>query len=363
MNIPAFDESERKIIGKTDAMRGLASIPVFNAPCSVREAVRATYRREPVWQTFSANMKIMTPQICPDNVARAYCFEAQPFTPILGPVKDMFGIEWEYVPQVGGSMVRPGHPFAEDMEELLEKVQWPDIDSWDWEGSAKANNGVYFRPDTYNVIVFMNGWFERLISMMEFENALMALNDEDEQELIHQFFDKLTDLYIDILGRYIDTYDYLDGFSIHDDWGGQLDTFFPPALSREMIVPYMRRVTDYIHSRGLTAELHSCGQNLKQVPNYIEAGWDSWCPQAIVDSQKVYELYGDKILLGVDPKLDLTGKTDDEARQAARDYVDRFMQPGKPCLLHSYTLNLLTDAFWEELYVYSRKKGIEMAQA
>jgi hypothetical protein len=30
----------------------------------------------------------------------------------------MFGIEWEYVPQVGGSMVRPGKPFVEDANEI-----------------------------------------------------------------------------------------------------------------------------------------------------------------------------------------------------------------------------------------------------
>ncbi len=46
-------------------------------------------------------MKIMTPRINPDNAARAYVFEAEPFTPILEPVKDMFGIEWEFIPKVG----------------------------------------------------------------------------------------------------------------------------------------------------------------------------------------------------------------------------------------------------------------------
>jgi hypothetical protein len=36
-------------------------------------------------------------------------------------------------------MVRPGKPFIEDANEIKDKVVWPDIDAWDWEGCAKAN--------------------------------------------------------------------------------------------------------------------------------------------------------------------------------------------------------------------------------
>ena len=170
--------------------------------------------------------------------------------------------------------------------------------------------------------------------MLDFENALMALYDEDRRKQFTEFFDRLTDLYITIFGRMIDAYPDIDGFSIHDDWGSQKETFFSPELCAEMIVPYMRRVTDFLHSRGKTAELHSCGQNIKQVPNMIAAGWDAWFPQNIVDSQLVYEMYGDKILVGVDPGISAEGKTEDEMRKAARDFVDRFMQPGKPCFYH-----------------------------
>jgi hypothetical protein len=37
----------------------------------------------------------------------------------------MFGIEWEYIPAAGGSMVRPGKPFLEDANEWKEKVVGP----------------------------------------------------------------------------------------------------------------------------------------------------------------------------------------------------------------------------------------------
>ena len=136
-----------------------------------------------------------------------------------------------------------------------------------------------------------------------------------------------------------------------------MDGLFVPNLSfGYSMVAAMRKVTDYLHSRGKTCELHSCGKNLKQVPNMIAAGWDAWFPQNIVDSREVYELYGDKILVGVDPKIDIEGKTDDEIRAAAREFVDKYMQPGKPCFF-AFSAATSNPVFGEELYAYSRKKA------
>lgn len=360
MSVPKFNSSELTVIREEPGMFWMPPSPVYSYPCTMKEAVKATYRREPYWQIFGADMKLMTPAVNPDNIARAFVFEAQKFEPVTnGTVPDMFGIEWEYVPAVGGSMVRPGKPFADNANELLEKVVWPKPETWEWEASAKANNGTFLKEENYNVIGFLNGWFERLISMLDFEGALMALYDEDQKEAVHQFFDRLSDLYIDILGRMIEAYPSVDGFSIHDDWGSQKETFFSPELCAEMIVPYMRRVTDFLHSKGKTCELHSCGQNFKQVPNMIAAGWDSWFPQNVVDTQKVYELYGDKIIAGVNPQISKENKSDDEMRAEARRFVDRFMQPKKPCFFH-YTMDCCTRAFRDELYEYSRKKACGM---
>lgn len=51
------------------------------------------------------------------------------------------------VPTADGSMVRPGKPFLSDANEWYDKLLWPDIESWDLEGSAEENNGTYLNPD------------------------------------------------------------------------------------------------------------------------------------------------------------------------------------------------------------------------
>ncbi|MDR1299038.1 MAG: methyltransferase, partial [Oscillospiraceae bacterium] len=252
-----------------------------------------------------------------------------------------------------------------------DKLVWPDVDSWDWEGAAKYNAGYLsgrFGPpgqaqpsadekrEKFTVCWFLNGWYERLISFMDFEGAIMAMIDEDQQNAVKELFDKLSDLYIKILDKYITHFPQIDGFCIHDDWGSQKETFFSPTLAAEVIVPAMRRVTDFAHSKGKACDLHSCGQLLKQIPNFIAAGWDSWSGQLMNDTQKIYELYGDKIIVGVTPDLfDPTGTAEPEQRAAAREYADKFCRPGKPSVFNTYGSSVLTPAYREELYIRSRE--------
>ncbi|MDR0838134.1 MAG: methyltransferase [Oscillospiraceae bacterium] len=321
----------------------------------------AVFSRKPWWQmTQAVDARMFTPRIIPDNVSRAFCYEGgAPFdAETEGGGPDMFGIEWEYVPQVGGSMVRPGKPFLEDISEWREKLVWPDIEKWDWEGSAKLNNGTYLTPDNFNQMWFQTGWYERLISFMDFEGAVVAIFDEDTQPEVHALFDKLTDLYISIFDKAIKTFPEIHAFFIHDDWGSQKAPFFSPAVAEEMLVPYMRRLTDFLHSKGKFCELHSCGNIIQQVPNMIAAGWDAWAPQLMNDSHKIYELYGDKLLIAAFPQdmpENFDALPEAEQRKYAREYADEYCRPDKPSFYNFYAAHFLTPAFREELYIRSRE--------
>lgn len=352
MAIPAFDPKEIEAVRMLPGMLGGPEIPLYQFPVTPKEGYIAALSRKPLWQITSLEMMIFCPKVNPDNIARAFVFDGTN-TPQTGG-KDMFGIDWEFVPQVGGSMVRPGKPFVEDANEIADKVVWPDIDSWDWEGDAEVID-QYLSTSQLNVCWLLNGWYERLISFMDFDGAVVALIDEDQKDAVKAFFDKLSDLYIKILDKHLTHFPKIDAFCIHDDWGSQKETFFSPATVEEMIVPYMKRVTDFVHSKGKYCEFHSCGQLLKQVPNMIAAGWDSWHGQPMNDTQKIYELYGDKIMVGVGlGGLNIFSMSEEEQRAAARAYADKFCNPDKPSLLNLYDAMALPPAFREELYVQSR---------
>jgi hypothetical protein len=355
MAVPKFDPKEMEVVKELPAWNFIPAIKIYNHPVSAKKAVSGLLKKEAVWQISGmVESRLFSPRVIPDAIARSFVFEGTPFDPNKGGGPDMFGMPWEYVPVAGGSMIRPGKPFIEDFNEWPNKIVWPDIESWDWEGSAREN-AAYLDDEKSNICWFLTGWYERLITFMEFENAVVAMIDEDQQDAIKAFFDKATDLYIKIFDKFCTHFPGIDGFCIHDDWGSQQETFFSPSVVTEMIVPYMKRVTDFLHSKGKYCELHSCGQLMKQVPNIIAAGWDIWCPQAMNDTHKIYELYGDKVLLGVMPDLfDPAALTEDQQREEARKYAEKFCNPAKPSFFNLNAMTMLTPAFCEELYRQSR---------
>ena len=362
MQNPKFNARELQVVAEMPDFFGGPGIPVYNFPVAGKEAVRALYKRRAIWQVMlgmGGESKVFTPSINPDNVARAFVFDGTvvPGVSNLTGGKDLFGIEWEYIPTAGGSMVRPGKPFIEDANDIEGKVTWPNIDSWDWEGSAKVNE-QYLSGTTAYAAMFMNGYFERLISFMDFEGAILAMVDEDQKDAVKRFFEKLSDLYICIMDKFITYFPQIDLYTIHDDWGSQKDTFFSSTVVAEMIVPSMRRVTDFIHSKGKFADLHCCGNNIKQVPNMIVAGFDSWTPQTMNDIEKIYDLYGDRLIIGTMPEIyDVKNSTEQEQRAYARMYANKYCRPDKPSALSMYSmsgLGILTNAFREELYKQSR---------
>ena len=354
MAVAAFDPKELEVKGQSSSRFG--TVDLYNYPVSIKDGFTAAVRdRKPIWEIAGIESQIFTPRIIPDNVARAFVYEGKPFDALKdGGGKDMFGIDWEYVPVAGGSMVRPGNPFLEDMNDWEEKIVWPDVDSWDWEGSAKENK-EYVSTEKSIQVWFQTGWFERIISFMEFEGAIMALFDEDQKDAIHAFFDKLSDLYINIIDHFVKYFPEVNCFYMHDDWGSQKETFFSPALVEEMIVPHMKKVTDHIHKLGRCAELHSCGQIMKQVPNMIKAGWDTWSGQTMNDTHAIYEQYGDQIVIGVIPEqFDPENTSEEDQRRLARDFAEKFCNPAKPSVVNVNGTACFTKAYREELYKQSR---------
>ncbi|KPU45850.1 uroporphyrinogen decarboxylase (URO-D) [Oxobacter pfennigii] len=352
-----FDEKELKVVGELPGRFGGPPTPLYDFPVSRKKAYLSAIKKDPIWQITTVETRSIMPKANPDNVARAFVVEDTMMPAEQGGGKDMFGIEWVYIPVAGGSIVKPGNPLLEDANEWEEKIVWPDIDSWDWETSAK---NTHLTDEVYNNVWMQNGWFERIISFMDFPNAAMAMIDDEQKDAIKDLLDKISDLYIKIIDKHLEYFPGIDGFYMHDDWGAQKDTFFSPATVAELIVPAMRKVTDHLHSKGLVADFHSCGMIEKQVPNIIAAGWDTWSPQPMNDTHMIYEKYGDKLVIGVVPDPLPPDATEAEQREAAAKFVEKFCKPGKPATIGYSGAAVLTPAYREELYKLSRTKYSEI---
>ncbi len=344
-----FDEKEFEVLGTTDL--GRRKIRKYNRPISAAENMSLLYRqKKPCWMPSPMDTVNIDPLCIPDNIARGMVAGAEHIdnaTEAGGP--DMYGIEWEYSTQVGGSMVRPGTEIMDDVNDWKELITLPDVDSWDWAGSAEANRELLESGEWITMTLYSGAWFERLVSFMGFEGAAMALIDEDQEDALQELFTATTDVICRVIDRIAEYFPQVNCIRVHDDWGGQAQPFFSQDTGMDVIVPHMKRTVDHIHSKGMIADLHSCGHNETRVECFIAAGWDSWTPQPMNDMEKLFREYGDRIIFGI--RLEDRPEDDDAAVKLADDIADRFVVYGKPARIGAY---FDSEAFEKELYRRSR---------
>lgn len=331
--------------------------PLRHTPITPRENYLKFCRKEkPVFMAIDTDEFMLSPKIFPDAIARAFVVDNEGIDPKDFGGKDMFGIDWVYVEQVGGSMVRPGKPKVEDIEEWEKYITFPDIDSWDWEESGRRNKDLVTREFATNIWI-MNGLFERLISFLDFEDAAVALIDEDQKEAVHRFFDKLTDLYERMITKIKETYD-VDVIYFHDDWGSQRSSFFSLDVCREMVMPYLKRVVDATHNNGMIFNFHSCGKCGNLIPAMIEAGVDVWCPQPMNDFKYLYDNYGKEITIGVTLPAPPVDAAMEEVVETCQKFLDDYTGEKGYAFPVIYEPEY-HEKFLEVLYVLSREKFAE----
>lgn len=356
MNKIPFSEDEMKVIGShpiTTQARMFVP-PKLNTPITPKENVRLAWKREGcLWFPQGADFATMGPRVIVDNVARAFVFDCGPLlTDEQKGGEDMFGVKWTYVPVVGGSMVQPGAPMLTDANDWPEVIKFPDISKLDWDDCAKVNARLNETVRSFSVTI-LNGLYERMISFMDFENAAMALIDEEQQDAVHALLDRLADMYIEIIGHLLEGFK-LDGIVFHDDWGSQRAPFFSLDTCMEMIVPHMRKVSDFCHEKGLWFQLHCCGKNELLVPAMIAAGVDMWAPQRMNDVDMLREKYGDKIMLSVYAPTLEKDASPEQIDAAAREIVDKYIEgfDEKPVFISNMNS---APGLNEAIYKYSRK--------
>jgi len=345
-----FSPEELKVVDVKPGFMGMGpGVPLLNTPISYRDNLNAIYTtKDGLWvASFQESSGVMS-KLYNDNFSRP--------GPDNDGMVDVFGAKWKWVASAGGSITAGGAPIFTDANDWKEKITIPDVDSWDWETDLVESNknlDLRFSPQ----FTLINGfWFERLITLMDFENAAMALVDEDQQDAVIELFGELTNVACKIVDKVCQYVPAVDGFCVHDDWGSQRSPFFSEEIARKIFLPFMKQLVDHVHSKGRYITIHSCGHIEDRINILLEAGLDGWQMQNMNDVKKLHELYGDKIVFEAWPD-EFDPEDEEAAKKAARDFVDHFFKPGKQAIIgYNGGAALSCKAFADELYTYARTK-------
>lgn len=332
---------EKEVAAAEQTPRG----KVYVTPITSRENdILPGRHQDPAW--IGQDLNHIFPREILDNVARGFVMDGMPFEDGFGG-PDMFGVEWVYVPVARGSMEKPGVHKVADIEQWEKDVTMPDLEKLDW-AAIEARCKKMIRPDKITSTMIYTGFFERLISLIGFEAAAMALIDEEQQEAIHRLFDQLC-VYYDQLLEKMHKHCALEYVVFHDDWGSQHSLFFSVETCREMLLPYLKRVVKSAHDRGIIFNFHCCGNVGRLVPLMIEAGADAWDGQDMNDIWGLYKQYGDKLNITLNQKI---LEANEEEATAWVDNIISHLEKGKHLIIANRQMNAIVR---EQLYIKSRQ--------
>ncbi len=309
MSLDHFTEDELEVTG---TLAGFMKPERYNTPITPRENMLRLYRgKTPMWIPSpweAASIKI---DCDPENVARS---------PSGGV--DGYGVEWIFVKTAGGAMVKPGNPKVPDISEWEKYITVPDPETWDWAGAYEKQKDALADPTLFTTVTFGSCLFERLIAVMDFENAAMALVDDDQKEGVHRFLRAVTDYrkkYYTLVKKWFDP----DGVNFNDDWGSQRAEFFSRETAAEMLVPYVKESVACAHELGMYVDLHCCGFVEGFVPFFIEEGFDTWGGQPLNDKPKLKKMYPDSLVFThqIDERPDAS---DEEIDAAVAKFMEEF---------------------------------------
>ncbi len=107
--------------------------PVPDRPISVRDNFRRAYKRQsPMWMPNS------TTDFIDEMLANLTgAGEADWSRRDRYDWKDWFDVQWTFIPEAGGPMLKPGTQFMDDVTRWRERVRFPNLDDYDIERRCK----------------------------------------------------------------------------------------------------------------------------------------------------------------------------------------------------------------------------------
>jgi len=173
----------------------------------------------------------------------------------------------------------------------------PDPDRVDWAGLAKEypiwkKEGYWIQAGLWFGFDVAHAW------AVGTERVLMAMIEDPEWCM--DMFNHYLDVNIALLDMVWEKGYRFDAVFWPDDMGYKYHQFFSLDTYRELVKPVQKRAIEWAHAKGAKAELHSCGNVMPFVPEFLDIGLDGLNPlevKAGMDPAKLKAEFGDRLVL------------------------------------------------------------------
>jgi uroporphyrinogen-III decarboxylase len=209
--------------------------------------------------------------------------------------RDAFGVRWVASDSaVGAQIPAPGEFLLKDVTRWKKTITIADVDKYDWKKFAETEFALFHVDPRQQAVGYFSavGAWERLASLMGFEEAMIAMMEEPEA--CYDFFTAVTDFKIKLAEKAA-AYYQADFFMNFDDIATEKNLFMSPDTYRKLIKPHHKRLNDAVKNYGMIPIQHTCGYAELCVEDYIETGAAAWdAVQPTNNIAKLLDKYGDR---------------------------------------------------------------------
>lgn len=146
---------------------------------------------------------------------------------------------------------------------------------------------------------------------------------------LEQLLDVLTDMQIKAVEKFSEF--GMDGYFMLDDWGVQNSLILSPELFRKFWKPRYEKIFKAVHEKGALTFLHSCGNIVEILDDFIEIGLDviNQYQQENMGLELLGKRFGGRItfLASADIQTVLCFGSDDDIRKYCREMVKHLWRP------------------------------------
>ena len=205
---------------------------------------------------------------------------------------DLFGVKWDKRKDNGGDIGVPLDPPIVDTDVKPDgsyneyKMPEPDLElALSQAKKLEADDRGFFRMFGITVTLY-----ERVCYLRGIANTL-----EDficEPDFIHHIMEQIIAHHMKIMDAVLDC-DF-DAVYFGDDWGSQKSLVMSVATWREFIRTHFSKLVKKVKSKGKLVILHSCGNNLDIIGDWIDMGIDCYetVQPEIYDLKKLKSEFG-----------------------------------------------------------------------
>lgn len=226
-----------------------------------------------------------------------------------------------------GAMPKVGEVVITDITKWRDQLKIRDVSDRDWEGYYKPSMEKIDRKQ-HAVVTSGGDYFLTLVSLMGFEEAMLAMIEEPDE--VKAMLEEIAKFYLLVTEKEMQ-YCKPDVYILMDDDAAYQAPFFSLNTYREFFKPLHKLHCDLALENGCRILRHDCGKSEQFLDDWLELGIHGWTPfQVSNDCKGIKEKYGSRVTLdGAWDNVSVLSYSDDELVAALDEYTKTFLPGGR----------------------------------